>query len=193
MRYRLLRRRLADHRRTRPRPRRSTPHPSPLPPRTQHALAASDYDSHHEQAQPRAGLPRGSRLVEAGRRRGRGRARCQRPPAMIGWGSLSWWARTVSNRRHLPCKGSALPLSYAPGMFRQPTLPVAPGRKRVCGGRGRGLTPPPIREWAGSRGAGFVRTVVGRPGKSGPKEVSARGSRSRGVGRRPKPLRGDPS
>ena len=26
----------------------------------------------------------------------------------------SWWAQTGSNRRHLPCKGSALPLSYAP-------------------------------------------------------------------------------
>jgi hypothetical protein len=35
-------------------------------------------------------------------------------PAVIGWGPLHWWARTVSNRRHLLCKSSALPLSYAP-------------------------------------------------------------------------------
>ena len=30
---------------------------------------------------------------------------------------VSWngWARTVSNRRHPPCKGGALPLSYVPG------------------------------------------------------------------------------
>ncbi len=33
---------------------------------------------------------------------------------MIDWGPLHWWARTVSNRRHLLCKSSALPLSYAP-------------------------------------------------------------------------------
>jgi hypothetical protein len=32
------------------------------------------------------------------------RCGCQRPPAMIGWGPFHWWARTVSNRRHLLCK-----------------------------------------------------------------------------------------
>ena len=26
---------------------------------------------------------------------------------MIGWGPLHWWARTVSNRRHLLCKPGA--------------------------------------------------------------------------------------
>lgn len=42
------------------------------------------------------------------------RSGCKRPPAMIGGGPSCWWARTVSNRRHLLCKSSALPLSYAP-------------------------------------------------------------------------------
>ncbi|MFI1645945.1 DDE-type integrase/transposase/recombinase [Streptomyces avidinii] len=32
------------------------------------------------------------------------RCRCKRPPAVIGGGPFRWWARTVSNRRHLLCK-----------------------------------------------------------------------------------------
>ncbi|CAD5944012.1 protein of unknown function [Streptomyces sp. KY75] len=39
----------------------------------------------------------------------------RRPPQRLAAGGvLVWWARTVSNRRHLLCKSSALPLSYAP-------------------------------------------------------------------------------
>lgn len=70
----------------------------------------------------------------------------KRPPGDLSGRPLtcrsSWWARTVSNRRHSPCKGDALPLSYAPRTSRQPTLPgglsckpVSPGKK-VRGGQG---------------------------------------------------------
>ena len=44
---------------------------------------------------------------------------CQTPLAGLGEGRLRWWAQTVSNRRPLPCKGSALPLSYAPARARR--------------------------------------------------------------------------
>jgi hypothetical protein len=47
------------------------------------------------------------------------------------WGSVpvqSWWAQTDSNRRHLLCKSSALPLSYAP-----PGIPDGLGLNRDKG------------------------------------------------------------
>ncbi len=54
--------------------------------------------------------PRSQMTMDIDVRRGH-----QRPPTKIGRGPSHWWARTVSNRRHLLCKSSALPLSYAPG------------------------------------------------------------------------------
>lgn len=53
----------------------------------------------------------------------------ERPPATIGEGSFDRWAQTDSNRRHLLCKSSALPLSYAPWSRRQTTLPYGPNCK----------------------------------------------------------------
>ena len=76
------------------------------------------------------------------------------------------WARTVSNRRHPACKAGALPLSYAPEASRQPTLLGAlsrkPGSGPVRDGRVRGLSPPAMRECAGSRDGSRLRTVQGR-------------------------------
>lgn len=54
-----------------------------------------------------------------------------------------WWARTVSNRRHLLCKSSALPLSYAP--VDEPTGYMAPAPRRQSVARERGPGPGPER------------------------------------------------
>lgn len=59
------------------------------------------------------------------------RSRSRGPEAGFACFRTSRWARTVSNRRHPPCKGGALPLSYAPGTSGQPTLPQAVPRKPV--------------------------------------------------------------
>lgn len=50
-------------------------------------------------------------------------------------GHFGWWARTGSNRRHLLCKSSALPLSYAP--VDEATDYMADRRCRQSGSVGR--------------------------------------------------------
>lgn len=67
-------------------------------------------------------------------------SRWQRPPTMIGWRPLHWWARAVSNCRHLLCKSSALPLSYAPVDEGTAYMDYSPWSQTVAGGSGPAAT-----------------------------------------------------
>lgn len=74
----------------------------------------------------------------------------------------TWWARTVSNRRHLLCKSSALPLSYAPVDEATAYMAHGEGWQSVArpGGAGAvvGITPPRFGGGPHRAGAGpFVR------------------------------------
>lgn len=59
---------------------------------------------------------------------------------MIGWRPLHWWARAVSNCRHLLCKSSALPLSYAPVDEGTAYMDYSPWSQTVAGGSGPAAT-----------------------------------------------------
>ena len=75
----------------------------------------------------------------------------QRPRSGSLRGRSGWWARTVSNRRHLLCKSSALPLSYAPVDEGTDYMPHGAPRQSVTRPRAarpkavRGISPPPRR------------------------------------------------
>ncbi len=88
--------------------------------------------------------------------------------------SSYWWARTVSNRRHLLCKSSALPLSYAPVDEATAYMPHRPWSQTV-----------PVRRWAtpGRRGHGaggwWGTGVIPTPRTAGGRIPGARGGRIR--------------